>query len=185
MSILLYRNYFYPASSNAALAHFTSWVFIPGSIGYGLSAFVTPPVTRRISKQAWIAIALACAGLVIGVFGEFYTQVMFVIIAFGVNLASQSVAISAVTILQEEVEDSYRGRVFAFYDMMSNIPSVAGTAVCVLFLPLTGKSYWVIGAMAVGYLLVSLWYWLAVRQLEGAAPGGLPRPSDAAQPSSS
>ncbi len=185
MAILLYRNYFYPANSNAALAHFTTLVGIPVAIGYGLSAFVTPPVTRRISKQAWIALALAGAGVVIGVFGEFYTQVMLAIIAFGVNLASQSVAISAVTILQEEVEDSFRGRVFSFYDMLSNMPLVAGAAVCVIFLPLTGKSYSVMGAVAAGYLLVALLYWLAVRQLEGAAPGGLASPSDAAQPSSS
>jgi MFS family permease len=185
MSILLYRNYFYPASSNAALSHFTSFVGIPVAIGYGLSAFVTPPVTRRISKQAWIAVAIACAGGLIGAFGEFYTQDMLVIIAFGVSLASQSVAISAVTILQEEIEDSYRGRVFSFYDMMSNMPLVAGIAACVLFLPLTGKSYWVMGAVAAGYLLVALLYWLAVRQLEGAAPGGLAMPTDAAQPSNS
>jgi MFS family permease len=198
MSILLYRNYFYPASSDAALGHYTLLVVIPGAIGYAASAFVTPPVTRRISKQAWIAVALAAAGVLTGAFGEFYTQVMFLIIAFGVNVTSQSIAISAVTILQEELEDDYRGRVFAFYDMMSNIPSVAGAAVCALFLPETGKSYWMIGAVAIGYLLAALWYRMAARQPvvpapPGDAPGSpaagvspeLASPSDAAQPRSS
>ncbi len=43
MSILLYRNYFYPASANAALAHFSSMVVVPAGIGYGCAALVTPP----------------------------------------------------------------------------------------------------------------------------------------------
>jgi MFS family permease len=184
MSILLYRNYFYPASSTGALGHFTLLV-TAGAIGYGLSAFVTPPVTQRISKQAWLAIALACAGVLTGALGEFFTQVTLIVIALGVNLAAQSVGICAVTILQEEVADDYRGRVFAFYDMMSNIPSVAGAAVCALVLPLSGKSYWAIGGVAAAYLLVSAWYWVTVRQPSGGTSLEVASPSDAAQPSSS
>jgi len=185
-SILLYRNYFYPASSNLALGRFSLLVVLPGAIGYGASAFLTPWVTRRLSKPAWIAVALASAGVLTGAFGEFFTQIMFVIISFGVNLASQSVAISAVTILQEEVEDGYRGRVFAFYDMMSNVPLVAGAAVCAAFLPVNGKSSWTIAAVAVSYLLLALWYWMTVRQPAGGSSPGLGSPpSDSAQPSSS
>src|SRR5262249_33049927 len=124
-------------------------------------------------------------GVLTGALGEFYTQMMFFVIALGVNLSAQSIGISAVTILQEEVEDGYRGRVFSFYDMMSNIPSVAGAAVCALFLPESGKSYWMIGAVAVGYLLVALWYWAADRQPSADRAPAVPSPSDAAQPSNS
>jgi MFS family permease len=188
LAILLYRNYFYPANSTEALSHFSSLVVVPAAIGYGAAAFVTPPVTRRISKQAWIAIALASAGVLTGAFGELFAQITFVIIAFGVNVAGQSVAISAITILQEEVADGFRGRVFAFYDMMSNVPFVAGAAVSALFMPLTGKSYWIIGAVAAGYLLVAGSYWLAGRGGDGgpiAAQESGRSPSRSAQASSS
>ncbi len=185
MSILLYRNYFYPASANSALTHFSSLIVLPAAIGYGASAFVTPPVIQRISKQAWIAVALACAGVLTGALGETFSQLMFVIIAFGANLAGQSVAISATTILQEQVEDGFRGRVFAFYDMLSNVPFVLGTAASALFMPVTGKSYWLIGAVAAGYLLVSGCYWAAARQDSRGAEPGPGSPPDAAQSSSS
>ncbi len=185
MSILLYRNYFYPASANVALGHFGTMVVVPAAVGYGCAAFVTPPVTRRLTKPAWIAILLAAAGLVAGPLGVTFSQVMFLIIAFALNVVGQSVAICATTILQEEVGDAYRGRVFALYDMMSNATFVAGAAVSALFMPVTGKSYWLVGAAAAGYLLVSAGYWALTRQLPGSSGPGRVSPSPSAQRSSS
>jgi MFS family permease len=185
MAILLYRNYFYPGSANVALAHFTSMVFIPGAIGYGLAAVITPPATARISKHAWISVSLVLAGVLIGALGPTFEPIAFLVVAFGVNLAGQSLAISAVTILQEEVDDRYRGRVFAFYDMMSNIPFVLGAAISSAFMPLDGKSYPIVIGIAAGYLVASGCYW-AVARRAGAAParhaGGT---DDQATPSSS
>jgi len=164
MAILLYCNYFYPQSANVALGHFTSLVFIPGAVGYGLAGLVTPSVTERISKQAWIAVALVTAAVLTGALGPSFAQVEFLVVAFGVNLASQSVAISAATILQEDVEDSYRGRVFAFYDMMSNVPFVLGAALSALVMPVNGKSYGIVAAIAAGYLVAAGGYWALARR---------------------
>jgi len=191
MAILLYRNYFYPNSADVALGHFTWMVFIPGAVGYGIAGLVTPPATARISKQAWISVALALAGVVTGALGSTFAQFGFLIVALGVNFASQSVAISAVTILQEDVEDNYRGRVFAFYDMMSNIPFVVGAALSALFMPLNGKSYPIIVGIAAGYLIASACYWAVVRRPSpsqaGATggTGGQATPSASAQRSNS
>ena len=49
-------------------------------------------------------------------------------------------AICATTILQEEVDDAYRGRVFAFYDMMFNVTYAAGAALSAAFMPANGHS---------------------------------------------
>jgi len=183
MAILLYRNYFYVGSVNAARTHFTALVVIPGTIGYACAALVTPQATARISKQAWIAVTVAFSGIVTGALGLTFAQAAFLVIAFGVNLASQSTAISAVTILQEQVEDDYRGRVFAFYDMMSNIPFIAGAALSAIFMPLTGRSAWLIGVVAAGYLLASAGYWVAaVRPAAPAATPAQPAPGPAAGP---
>ena len=199
ISILLYRNYFYPGDANTALAHFVSLVVVPAAIGYACAAFVTPAATRRLAKPAWITIMLTVGALVAGPLGETFSQAMFVIIAFCLNVAGQSIAICATTILQEEVEDAYRGRVFAFYDMMSNATFVAGAGLSALFLPLNGKSAWIIGLVGAGYLAVAAGYWAAARPRRAgtgqAGPGPLPgsggalpgtsSPSPSAQRSSS
>ena len=126
MSILLYRNYFYrSAGANAALSHFTVLVIV-SAVGYACAALITPRLTRRLAKPAWITLLLASGAVVTAALGETFNQVAFLVIGFCLYLAAQGVAICATTILQEEVDDAYRGRVFAFYDMMFNVTFVAG-----------------------------------------------------------
>ncbi|HEY1318815.1 MAG TPA: hypothetical protein VGF32_01150, partial [Streptosporangiaceae bacterium] len=76
----------------------------------------------------------------------------------------QGVAICATTILQEEVDDAYRGRIFAFYDMMFNAAYVAGAALSVVIMPANGHSPALIGLVAVGYAVLAAGYWLASRR---------------------
>jgi len=117
MSVLLYRNYFYRSSVSVAEGHFGVLVVLSG-IGYACAALITPPVTRRLSKPAWITLLLAISAVVTLVLGETFSQPAYLAIGFCLYLTRQGVAICVVTILQEEVDDAYRGRVFAFYDMM-------------------------------------------------------------------
>jgi MFS family permease len=187
MSILLYRNYFYRlAGANAALGSYSLLVGA-SALGYASAALVTPGATRRLGKPAWIAVLLAAAAVVTGPLGATFNPVPFLIIGFGVNLASQGVAICATTIIQQDVEDAYRGRVFAFYDMMFNVTFVAGAGLSAAFMPVTGKSYPMLIVVAAGYLLVAIGYRLASRQPAGGLGGaaGPPSPSAAAQASSS
>ena len=72
--------------------------------------------------------------------GETFSQAAYLAIGFCLYLTRQGVAICAVTILQEEVDDAYRGRVFAFYDMMFNVAYVAGAALSVVIMPDDGHS---------------------------------------------
>ena len=186
MAILLYRNYFYRSSVTVAQGHITILVTL-SAIGYGCAALLTPPVTRRVAKPAWIALLLAASAVVTGALGETFSQIAYLVMAFCLNLAGQGVAICATTILQEEVEDTYRGRVFAFYDMAFNASFVAGAALFAAFIPATGHAPVVIGLVSVGYAIVAAGYWLAGRRgqsASGSAPGGV-TPAPAAQRSSS
>jgi len=102
-------------------------------------------------------------------------------------LARQGVAISATTILQEEVDDAYRGRVFAFYDMMFNVTFVLGAAIGSAFMPPDGRSPAIVGVVAAGYAVAAAAYWLAVRRGQpspGSGGDGM-IPSATAQSSSS
>jgi MFS family permease len=178
MTILLYRNYFYPSHVTVAEGHVVVLAAV-SAIGYGGAALITPPATRRLSKQAVIALVLAAAAVVSGALGEVFSQVAYLAIGFGMYLTRQSVAICATTILQEEVEDVYRGRVFAFYDMMYNATYVVGAALFAAFMPSDGRSPVIVAVVAIAFALVAAGYWL----LAGPAAGR--NPSADAQRSSS
>jgi MFS family permease len=186
MSILLYRNYFYrSAGANTALSHFAVLVLV-SAVGYGCAAFITPGLAKRLGKPAWIALLLASAGVVMAALGETFSQPAYLIIGFWLNLVGQGIAICATTILQEQVEDAYRGRVFAFYDMTFNITFVGGAALSAAFMPITGRAPVIIALVAVGYLVAAVAYWLAGRESSsGGSLGGGEIPSCSAQPSSS
>ena len=186
MSLLLYRNYFYRlAGANAALGSY-SLLVAASAVGYASAALVTPAATRRLAKPAWIAILLAAAAVVTGPLGVTFRPLPFLLIGFALNLVSQGVAICSTTIIQEQADDAYRGRVFAFYDVMFNVTFVAGAAISAAFMPATGKSYSLLVDVAAGNLLAAAGYRLASRQpAGGGGAAGPPSSSAAAQASSS
>jgi MFS family permease len=168
MAIILYRNYFYRSDVTAASSHVLVLAAV-SAVGYACAALVTPPATRRMSKEAWITVLLAGSAVVTVLLGETFIQVAFLAIGFLLYLARQGVAICATTILQEEVEDVYRGRVFSFYDMMSNATYVAGAALFAVFMPLNGKSPAIVVVVAIGFALVGAAYWLSAGRSPSAA----------------
>src|SRR5262249_2945096 len=178
MSILLYRDYFYPSSGPAAEGHYVGLATASG-IGYACAALVVPPATRRLTKPAVITLLLAASAVITGALGETFDQIAYLAIGFCLYLAGQGVAICAVTILQEEVDDACRGRLFAFYDVMFNVTLAAGALTSAAFIPHTGKSSALIGVVAVGYALTAAVYWLV-----GGRPSALEEPGTSS-PSSS
>jgi len=163
-SILLYRNYFYRVSgANSALNHFIV-VVVAAAFGYGAAAVVTPVATRWLSKAALITVLLALGGVITGVLGPTFQQVPFLALSLLLGLVAQGVAICSVTIIQQRVDDDYRGRVFALYDMLFNVPFVLGALVAAQIIPDTGKSYLLITVAAAGYLLAAVVYGAVSRQ---------------------
>jgi MFS family permease len=189
MVILLYRDYFYRSSVGAAEGHLGGMVIASG-IGYACAALVTPPATRRLSKPAWITLLVAFSAVVTVTLGETFNEIAYLALGFCLYLARQGVAICATTILQEEVDDAYRGRVFAFYDMMFNVMYVAGAGLSAVFMPADGHSPAIVGAVAAGYAALAAGYWLARERGQSSSPssgsgGGTGIPSAAAQRNSS
>ena len=183
LSILLYRNYFYPSSAPVAEGHVVVLATV-SAVGYGCAALVVPPATRRLSKPAVIALLLTAAGVVTAVLGETFDEIAYLAFGFFLYLCSQGVAICVTTILQEDVDDAYRGRLFAFYDVMFNVSLAMGALLSAAFMPLNGRSPALVGAVAVGYAVAAAGYWLLSRQSSDGPPG-TSRPSAAAQRSSS
>jgi MFS family permease len=179
MSILLYRNYFYHSNANNALNHFIL-VVVAAALGYGAAAIIMPVLSSRLSPSSLIGILLVVAGVVSGPLGATFSQVPFLVISFVLGVAAQGVAISATTIIQREIEDDFRGRVFAFYDMMFNVPFVIGAAVSAAFMPDSGKSYPLVAVAGGGYVLAGVIYSLVVGPrswTRGGEADGLTSPS--------
>jgi hypothetical protein len=177
MSILLYRNYFYPGSdSNEALRHFLP-VVISSAIGYGAAAWLTPIVTRRMPNSAWITTLLAAGGVITLVFGLPFGQIEFIAIGFGLGLVAQGLAICVTTILQQQMADDYRGRVFSVYDMLFNVTFVVGAAISAAFMPDSGRSVAMLLVVACGYLVGAVIYRFMAGRSGGAALAAPASPS--------
>jgi len=178
-TLLLYRNYFTESGLFRAGLVGLGQVVIAGGVGVVLAATVTPSATQAIGKPAWITTLFASAALVEVAVGLPYTMPALLVAALLLGFVAQGVKISVDTTLQETVDDSVRGRVFAFYDTLFNVTFVAAAALGAVVLPATGKSVAVLGAIAVGYAGIALVYGVASRRLVAPiipavldAPGG-------------
>lgn len=156
-TVLLYRNYFGDPDSGGSLAGLGLIVGASG-VGYGIAAVTTPMATRRMRPQTWQVALLVFAGVLEVVPTALYTQPALVVAAVGIGITSQGVKICTDTIVQTQVADEFRGRVFSLYDVLFNVVFVSSAAVAALVLPDNGKSYPVLVVCAVGYLLTALVY---------------------------
>ena len=133
-------------------------VVVVSVLGGLLGAVVTPRVTRAIGTQRWITIVFAVAAAVEVAFGAPYTHAAFLVAAFFLGCAAQASKICVDTLVQEAIEDDYRGRVFSFYDTLFNLSFVSAALASAVLLPPNGKSYLVIAIVAGGYALTSALY---------------------------
>ncbi len=183
MSILLYRNYFYPGGNgNSALGHYLP-VVVSSAVGYGAAALITPIATRRMTNQIWVTVMLACGSVITAALGPTFGQLEFAAIGFGLGVVAQGITISTTTILQREMEDEFRGRVFSVNDMLYNGTFVLGALISAAFMPATGHSTVMVLIVAAGYLAAAAGYLL----MAGPSGDGEPpvTPSSRAQRSSS
>ena len=167
------HRFFYGLSFVATLLLYTEQGAIPrGFAGLGqvivasvlgglLAALVTPAVTRRLGTQRWITIVFAVAAVVEVAFGAPYTHGFFLVAAFFLGFAAQASKICVDTLVQEATSDDFRGRVFSFYDTLFNLSFISAALASAFLLPPDGKSYLVIGIVAVGYALTALVYGVA------------------------
>jgi MFS family permease len=156
-TILLYRNTFEPGDSDAAFAALSVAVLGAG-IGYFAAAVLTPIATARLAPRGWILVLLGLAAVVEVFPTALYTRTAIVVGAFFLGLSAQGVKICVDTLVQTHVEDAFRGRVFSIYDVLFNVAFVLAAIVGAVVLPTSGKSYALLLAAAIGYLLTAIVY---------------------------
>jgi hypothetical protein len=169
-TLLLFRNLFNdPKNTNAGLAGFAFAVGVSG-IGFGLGALATPFVARKTSLHRWIPLCLMGAGVTEIVFGAPFREPALLVGAFLLGFFSQGQKVSTDTLVQRNVDDDFRGRVFVFYDMLYNGTFVLAAAFAAATLPMNGKSYLVLGIVSGAYLLTGIVYALKTPRESGPEP---------------
>jgi hypothetical protein len=157
-TLLLYRNYLHNDGFFRSGLIGLGQIVVMVAIGAGVAALVTPWATRHLGLIRWPALLLVAAGVVQIAFGLPYKIPTLLLAAFGLAFVAQGVKICVDTVVQQTVEDEYRGRVFALYDTMFNLTFVGAAVLTALVLPDSGHAPWSIFALAAAYALTGLAY---------------------------
>ena len=157
-TLLLYRNYFTDRGWIRADLEGLGQILGASSVGVLLAASVTPAATRRFGKPRWIAACLALAALVEATFAATFRQEGYLAAAFALAFAAQCTKICVDTIVQESIDDAFRGRVFAFYDIVFNVAFVSACVLAAVLLPATGRSFAVLALLSAGYAAAAVAY---------------------------
>jgi MFS family permease len=160
--VLLSRNYF--ATQGNVDGGILGLGASIGAVGVGIvvAALITPAATDRLGTTTWITSMLILAGVSIAAFGLPFQRGLLVVGSFFLGVSAQGVKICVDATVQQQVDDTYRGRVFSVYDMAFNVTYVAAAAVAATVLPKSGKSFTVMACLAGGYLLAAMIFaWLS------------------------
>lgn len=151
-----------PEDSAAGLASLGRAVGF-SAVGFFVAAVVSPWCTRRLGLTGWMVACLASAAVFVPALGLSFREAPGLAAALLLGVVTQGAKICADTLVQESVEDAYRGRVFAVYDVLFNISFVAAAGVTALVLPVNGRSAAVVGGVALAYAAGAVLYARAAR----------------------
>ena len=167
--MLLCRNYFTdPQKVDEGLALLARAVTATG-LGIAVSALVTPPAAARFGPWRWIGACIGAAAVIEGLFVLHIGLGLLFLGAFGLGLTGQGAKICVDAVVQDTVDDGFRGRVFSFYDMVFNAAFVASAGLAVLLLPSNGNSRPVFAGVTVLFALGAAGYLIAERRQELSA----------------
>ena len=157
-TLLLYRNYFHNDGVFRAGLSGLAQVVGAVAIGGGLAAFVTPTMSRRLGYVGWPATMLVAGAAVQIGLGLTFRLAPFLLASLLLGFVAQGIKICVDTIVQRDVEDAYRGRVFALYDTLFNLTLVAAAVVTAVALPDDGHSAGAVIGIGVTYALAAFAY---------------------------
>jgi MFS family permease len=155
-ALLLQRNTFNsPDNPEDGLRGFGIVLAIAG-IGITIGALTAPYGVARFGRHRWIkwSMLLSAFGPLILVVSQ--TEIALALTGFFVALCGQNVKVTNDALVQSKIDDYYRGRVFAVYDVLVNGAIVSGGLIAALLLPTSGVTPWVPALVSVIYLLVAL-----------------------------
>ena len=155
-ALLLERNTFNdPAQPEDGLQGFGIALTIAG-VGVFLGAFLAPYGVARFGRHRWIKFAMFASALSPVFLAIWQTQVALAVTAFLTAFCGQNIKVTNDALVQSKIDDYYRGRVFAVYDVVVNSAIVSGGLIAALLLPTSGVTAKVPLFVMAAYLLVAV-----------------------------
>ena len=155
-ALLLERNTFNdPSRPEDGLQGFGIALTIAG-IGVFLGAFLAPYGVARFGRHRWIKFAMFASAFSPIFLAIWQTQIALSVTAFLTAFFGQNIKVTNDALVQSKIDDYYRGRVFAVYDVLVNGAIVSGGLIAALMLPTSGVTPWVPALVSATYLLVGI-----------------------------
>ena len=176
MLLMLCRNSFAAPDDQSGGIRWLGLALAASAAGIFGAAVVTPWASRRTGVQGWLVCCAALAAVLTPALGLTFRPGPVITAAFQLGLVAQSIKISTDTVVQTSVEDAYRGRVFAIYDVLFNGALVAAAVVAALLMPSSGRAPVVVVGSALLYGITALCYGLTLRRPSSSPPLASPVP---------
>ena len=155
MALLLERNTFNdPANPDAGLAGFGRALAIAG-IGIGLGAIISPYGVLKFGRHKWMRILMFACIPPLLIYAFSVNEITMIGSAFFVGLCGQGIKVTNDALVQSKINDEFRGRVFAFYDVAVNAGIVIGAIGAALLLPDSGVTSLLPFVIALVYLFAA------------------------------
>ena len=158
VGLMLERNTFNDPTKPEAGLSGLALAFAIAGIGIVLGALAAPFGVKRFGRHSWMRkmMYLSVLGpLPLAIWG---TELTLFLAAFLTSLFGQSFKVTNDALVQSKIDDYYRGRVFAVYDVLVNAAIVSGGIIAALLLSDSGKGWQV-------PTLVSLIYFITATRL--------------------
>lgn len=165
--VLLQRMSFHSPTDATAGLRGVGVTFLAVAVGVPIGAVLTPAAVRRWGSGWWIPSLMVSAAAALLVLGLPFRENPLVVAGLLFGLTAQGVKVSVDTIVQRTVDDTYRGLVFALYDVLFNVAFVAAASLAALLLPPDGRSDGVLIGTAVALALAGAWYWKVTPRRDG------------------
>lgn len=173
-TVLLYRNYYASDGIFRSGLSGLGMLVAAMAIGGGVAALVTPTVARRIGFAGWTAVLLGASALVQLALVLPYRLPLHLLAGMLLGFCSQAIKICVDTVVQEQVSDAFRGRIFALYDTLFNLALVVAAVLTAVALPDDGHSPLSVVLIAAAYLATGATYLRMTRRgripVRAAAP---------------
>jgi hypothetical protein len=155
-ALLLERNTFNdPSRPEDGLQGFGIALTIAG-IGVFLGAFLAPYGVARFGRHRWIKYAMFASAFSPIFLAVWQTEIALSVTAFMTAFFGQNIKVTNDALVQSKIDDYYRGRVFAVYDVVVNSAIVSGGLIAALLLPTSGVTAKVPLFVMAAYLLVAI-----------------------------
>ena len=140
-ALLLERNTFNdPADSSAGLAGLSFTLSI-AAVGFVIGALIAPRGVTKIGRHRWMRLSITAASVSALLLVIDRNPVLLAATAFFTALCGQSLKVTNDALVQSKIDDYFRGRVFAVYDVVVNGAIVLSSLFAALILPLSGDSW--------------------------------------------